>query len=247
MRKLLISAALCSSLGLSGCAADGSADLGQIAQGASAVLSGAGGSGVLSNTDIVQGLKAALETGSGIVVNQLGSANGFNGDSLIRIPLPDSLIKARDVASKFGLAGSFNELENRLNRAAELATPKAKALFVSAIRDMSVTDARGILNGPDNAATEFFRNKTGAELESAFRPIVDQSLAEVGAVNSFNSLVRSVRAVPGAPAINADLTGYVVEKGTDGIFYYLAEEEKAIRENPAKRTSEILQRVFGGS
>jgi len=245
MRIFIAAVTLSSVIGLAGCAADGSADLGKIAQGAQSVLGGAAGSGALSNADIVQGLKAALETGSKTVVNQLGTTDGFNGNSLIRIPLPSSLVKAKDLASNFGLDGPFNDLETRLNRAAELATPKAKDLFVGAIKSMSVDDARGILNGADNSATTYFRDKTGAALSAEMRPIVDGALAEVGAVNSFNKVLASYRAIPGAPAVNADLTGHVVDKGSDGIFYYLAEEEKAIRENPAKRTSEILQRVFG--
>lgn len=244
MRAFVAACTLTASIGLSGCAADGSADLGKIAQTAEAALGGVSGTG-LSNADIVNGLKAALETGSSTVVDQLGASNGFNGNSLIRIPLPNSLLKARDFAGKVGLDGPFNDLETRLNRAAELATPKAKSLFVGAIKDMSISDARGILNGADNSATAYFRDKTGVALSSAMRPIVDNALAEVGAVNSFNSLLSSYRKIPGAPAVDADLTGHVVEKGGDGIFYYLAEEEKAIRENPAKRTTEILQRVFG--
>ncbi len=244
MRLFLAAITLATSLGLAGCAADGSADLGKIAQTAEAALGGVSGAG-LSNADIVQGLKAALETGSGTVVDQLGATNGFNANSLIRIPLPASLLKAKDFAGKVGLDGPFNDLETRLNRAAELATPKAKSLFVGAIRDMSVSDARGILNGADNSATMYFRDKTGDALSSAMRPLVDDALSQVGAVNSFNRLLSRYRKIPGAPAVNADLTGHVVEKGGDGIFYYLAEEEKAIRKNPAKRTSEILQRVFG--
>ncbi len=244
MRKFLMAMSVTASLAVTGCAADGSADIGRIAQGAEAVLGGASG-GALSNADIVQGLKAALETGSGTVVEQLGKNDGFNGNSLIRIPLPASLVKARDLASKIGLDGQFNDLETRLNRAAELATPKAKSLFVGAIRQMSVSDARGILNGPNDAATAYFLDKTGADLQASMRPIVDDALAQVGAVNSFNTLLARYRKIPGAPPVKADLTGHVVGKGSDGIFYYLAQEEKAIRENPAKRTSEILQRVFG--
>jgi len=245
MRLFFAALTLSSAIGLAGCAADGSADLGKIVQGAESVLGGSGGSGVLSNADIVQGLKAALETGSNTVVNQLGATDGFNANPLIRIPLPSSLVKARDLASKVGLGGPFNDLETRLNRAAELATPKAKSLFVGAIKDMTVDDARGILNGADNSATTYFRDKTGVALASEMRPLIDDALAQVGAVNSFNKVLASYRSIPGAPAVSADLTGHVVEKGSDGIFYYLAEEEKAIRENPAKRTSEILQRVFG--
>lgn len=244
MRKLLIAATLSASLAVVGCAADGSADLGKLAE---QVLGGGGvDAGSLSNSDIVAGLKAALETGTGTVVNQLGSNDGFNGDSLIRIPLPSALAKTRDVASKVGLGGQFDDLETQMNRAAELAVPKAKDLFVGAIRQMSVTDARGILTGSDDAATTFFREKTGAELQSAMSPIISNALAQVGAVNTFNKLASSLGRIPGIPSVDANLTDHVVEKGSDGIFYYMAEEEKAIRSNPVKRTSEILRRVFGG-
>ncbi len=202
-------------------------------------------SGPLSTDDITRGLKEALATGSNTVVSQLGTANGFSGDPAIRIPLPGSLVKARELAARVGQERYFDELELKLNQAAEEATPKAKELFLGAIRDMSVEDAKGILQGPDNAATEYFRGKTGETLQAQMRPIVDRALAQVGAVSSFNQLLDRYNKIPLAPKIDADLTGHVVEEGSDGIFYYLAQEEKAIRDNPLKRTSEILQRVFG--
>lgn len=235
---------LCSVL-LGGCATDGSQleDLKSIAE--SALGGEAAQGGPLSVDEITRGLKAALSTGADTVVSQLGQTNGFSDDPAIHIPLPASLAKARDFASKVGLAGSFDELELKLNRAAEEATPKARELFMSAIQDMSVEDARGILQGPDDAATEYFRDKTGADLQAEMRPIVDNALSEVGAVSTFNDLLSRYNSIPLAPKVDADLTGHVVEEGSDGIFYYLAQEEKAIRENPIKRTSEILQRVFG--
>lgn len=240
--KPLISVAL-SSLLLVACAGDGPKfeDIKQVAESAL----GGSTSGPLSTDEITRGLKEALTTGSNAVVSQLGRSDGFSGDPAIRIPLPNALVKARDFASKFGLEGSFDDLELRLNRAAEEATPKAKALFVGAIQSMSVEDAKGILQGPDNAATEYFRGKTGTQLQSQMRPIVDDALAKVGAVSSFNKLLSQYNNIPLAPKVDADLTGHVVEEGSDGIFFYLAQEEKAIRENPLKRTSEILQRVFG--
>ncbi len=201
--------------------------------------------GGLSISEITAGLKEALTKGSGAVVSQLGANNGFNGDAAIRIPLPTALDKARKYASKVGLDGSFNELETKLNHAAERATPKAKSLFIGAIKEMSVQDAKGILRGPDNAATKYFEDKTRTNLAGAMRPLVDQSLSEVGAVNYFNQLMGRYKAIPFAPKVDADLTTHVVDKGMDGIFYYLAREEKAIRENPLKRTSELLRKVFG--
>lgn len=242
--KLKPVACLFASFMLVSCAGDGP-KLDDLTAVAKSALEGGSTSGPLSVDEITRGLKEALVTGSGAVVNQLGQTDGFSGDPTIRIPLPSSLLKARDIASKVGLEGSFDDLELKLNRAAEEATPKARELFFGAIRSMSVEDAKGILQGPDNAATEYFRGKTGDSLRAQMRPIVDQALAQVGAVSSFNQLLDRYNKIPLAPKVDADLTGHVVEEGSNGIFYYLAEEEKAIRENPLKRTSEILQRVFG--
>ena len=202
-------------------------------------------SSALTSSEVVQGLKEALTKGSSAVVAQLGQKNGFSNDPVARIPLPESLEKAAEFANRVGLGSYFDDLEARLNEAAEQATPQAKALFVNAVTAMSFDDARGILTGDDDAATQYFREQTGEDLSAEMSPIVASALAKVGAVSSFNSLVDKVRQVPLAPQIDADLTGYVTEKAKEGIFHYLAEEEKAIRDNPLKRTSEILQKVFG--
>jgi len=199
----------------------------------------------LSLQTIVAGLKEALTKGAAAVVGQLGREDGFAGDPIARIPLPSSLQKAADFADRVGLGSYFDDLELQLNRAAEAATPRARQLFVDAIAQMSVDDARGILNGPDDAATQYFQRTTGDRLTAAMRPIVDGALSEVGAVQTFNELVDRYRQVPLAPALDTDLTGYVTERARAGIFHYLADEERAIRENPLERTSEILQRVFG--
>ena len=243
VRIAVLPACLASALALAGCAADGSPSLEGLKSVAETAIGGQ--SGELTTDEITRGLKAALTTGSNAVVSQLGQSGGFDADPAIRIPLPNTLKKARDFASKVGLAGSFDDLEVKLNQAAEAATPKAKALFVGAITSMTVDDARGILQGPDNAATQYFEGRTGAALQAEMRTIVESALAQVGAVNTFNQLLGRYQQIPLAPKIDADLTGHVVEKGTDGIFFYLAQEEKAIRENPLKRTSDILQRVFG--
>ncbi len=227
---------------VSGCAGSGPT-LSDITKTAESVLGSSQG-GALSTADITAGLKEALTKGSNAVVGQLGQENGFSSDPTIRIPLPKTLVTARNFASKVGLEGSFDDLEMRLNRAAELATPKAKSLFVGAIRDMSVQDAKGILQGPDNAATQYFEQKTGSSIKTAMRPLVDDALAQVGAVQTFNRLLKQYQAIPLAPKVDADLSGHVVDKGSEGIFHYLAEEEKAIRTNPLERTSDLLRRVF---
>jgi hypothetical protein len=199
----------------------------------------------LTLQEIDAGLREALQVGTERVVGQLGKTNGFYGDPTIHIPLPDKLAAARTMFGRIGMAGVFNDLELRLNRAAETATPKAKALFWQAIREMTIQDVQAIFRGPEDAATRYFERKMTPELAAAMRPVVDQSLDEVGAVRIYNQTVSQINAIPYAPEIKTDLTGYVVERGMAGIFNYLAQEEAAIRQNPAKRTTELLKRVFG--
>jgi hypothetical protein len=201
--------------------------------------------GGLSVQEIDAGLKEALRVGSERVVGQLGRVDGFNADRAIRIPLPDKLAATRATLDKIGMAALFNDLEVRLNRAAEAATPQAKAIFWQAIREMSIQDAQAIFRGPEDAATRYFQRKMTPELAAVMRPVIEQSLNEVGAVRVYNQALTQVRAMPFAPDIKTDLTGHVVAGGMAGIFHYLAQEEAAIRKNPAKRTTELLQRVFG--
>ena len=240
-RRLALAGAVACALALGGCAGSG-VTLGDVAD---IALGESGAAGPLSADEIARGLKAALEKGSGEVVSRLGRPDGFLDDPVARVPLPESLQTAADFASRVGLGGYFDELQTRLNRAAERATPEARELFVGAIRQMGIDDARRILSGPDDAATRYFERTTGDSLIGRMRPIVDRSLAEVGAVQAFEELLGRYRRIPLAPPIEADLTGYVAGEAKRGIFHYLAEEERAIRENPVERTSAILQRVFG--
>lgn len=211
------------------------------------INNGSQGGSALSLQEIDAGLREALQVGTELVVGQLGKRDGFNADPAIHIPLPDKVAAARSMLDKIGMASLFNDLELRLNRAAEAATPKAKALFWQAIREMTIQDVQAIFKGPEDAATRYFARKMTPELAAAMRPVIDQSLNEVGAVRVYNQAVSQVRAIPYAPEIKTDLTGYVVEQGMAGIFHYLAQEEAAIRKNPAKRTTDLLKRVFGAS
>jgi len=232
------------SLGATAGCANSQVNLGDIAEVVGASTGGTDRSS-LSIETIVQGLKEALVKGAGAVVSQLGREDGFAADPIARIGLPSSLQKAADFADKVGLGSYFDDLELKLNRAAEAATPRARQLFIDSVKQMSVDDARGILNGPDDAATQYFQRTTGEKLTASMRPIIDGALSEVGAVQTFNELLARYRQVPLAPRLDADLTGYVTDEARSGIFHYLAEEERAIRENPLERTSEILRRVFG--
>lgn len=199
----------------------------------------------LSSDEIGAGLKEALLVGSGNVVSQLGSVNGFNLDPAIHIPLPGQLNSVKSLLGKVGMSSLLDDLELKLNRAAEVATPKAKELFAQAISEMTFDDVMNIYNGPQDSATRYFQGKMTPSLAKEMQPVVDQSLAEVGAVQAYDTAMGEYRAIPFVPDVKADLTTYVVEKGMDGIFHYIAVEEAAIRQNPAKRTTELLQRVFG--
>ena len=201
--------------------------------------------GGLPTAEIGAGLKDALRVGTETVVRQLGRNDGYNADPSIHIPLPESLGTVQSALKNFGMSSLLDDLELRLNRAAEVATPKAKKLFWQAISDMTLDDVRAIYEGPDDSATRYFQSKMSSPLAMEMRPIVDQSLAEVGAIRSYDTMMGQYRSLPFVPDVKADLTAYVIEKGMDGLFYYIVREEAAIRQDPVKRTTALLQKVFG--
>jgi hypothetical protein len=203
------------------------------------------GLNALSVDSIAAGLKDALRVGSETVVTQLGKPDGFNADPAIHIPLPENLKAVKNALDKIGMSSMLDDLELQLNRAAETATPKAKALFLQSIREMTLDDAMGIYKGPEDAATKYFQSKMSKPLAETMHPIVENSLSQVGAVQTYNNVMGKYRSLPFVPDVKADLTNYVTERGMDGIFHYLAREEAAIRQNPAKRTTDLLKRVFG--
>lgn len=198
-----------------------------------------------NTTQIAAGLKEALRVGSDTVVGKLGKVDGFNADPAIHIPLPKSFKTVQATLKPLGMSYLLDDLELKLNRAAEQATPKARELFWSSIEQMTLDDVMGIYNGPPDAATRYFQGKMSPQLAEAMKPIVDQALAQAGAVQAYDSVMGQYKTVPFVPDVKADLNGYVVEQGMNGIFHYLAQEEAAIRQNPAKRTTELLRTVFG--
>lgn len=199
---------------------------------------------VLGADEIGGGLKEALRVGTENVVSNLGVTDGFNLDPQIRIPLPEQLGQVKTVLAKVGMDSMLTDLETQLNRAAEVATPKAKQLFFGAIQDMTLDDVMSIYNGPDDSATQYFRSRMSEPLAVEMKPVVDASLSDVGAAKSYEAVMDRYNSVPFVPRVDADLSNYVVEKSMDGIFYYLAREEAAIRQDPAKRTTDLLKRVF---
>ena len=204
-------------------------------------------SGALSEREIGGGLREALTVGVRTVISQLGAADGYNADPRIHVPLPKSLETVQKTLSRIGMADLVDDLELRLNRAAEKAAPEAREVFGQAIREMTFDDVQMIYNGPDDAATRFLERTMSDPLAQRMRPIVKSSLSEVGAVRAYDNAIGQYKAIPFVPDAKADLTEHVLERALQGLFLYLAEEEAAIRQNPAKRTTELLQRVFGAS
>lgn len=212
---------------------------------ASQAAPGAGPS--LGQGEISLGLKDALKVASQRVVGRVGRTDGYNGDAAIRIPLPGPLEKLQGPLAAVGAGGLLGDLQLRMNRAAEQAAPKALDIFVDAAARMTIDDARAILTGPQDAATQYFKRTATPSLTTAFRPIVDQSLAGAGAAGVFKSVQAKAGAIPlvGQSAQNFNLTDFTVGKALDGLFHYLGTEEAAIRANPAARTTDLLKKVFG--
>ncbi|WP_417429070.1 DUF4197 domain-containing protein [Kiloniella sp.] len=201
--------------------------------------------GDLSVGEISTGLKEALRVGSSRVVDQVSLKDGFNGDSNIHIPLPENLKRVQGALRSVGLSSMADDLELKLNRGAENASVEARELFIDTISKMTLEDARRIYEGRNDEATRYFQEKMTPELKAKFKPIIDRTLSEVGAVNSYEEMISSYKAIPFVPDVKADLTEYTVSKALEGLFYYLAKEEEQIRQNPVARTTEILKNVFG--
>jgi hypothetical protein len=204
-----------------------------------------GGTALDSDT-ASKGIKQALEKSTQQAVSQLGRENGYFGNPRVKIPLPDNLTNVEKTLRKFGQGKTADEFILSLNRAAEAAAPEAKAIFLKAIRKMSVQDAVGIVNGPDDAATRYFRKHTESSLRSKFRPIVAASTDKVGVTQSYKKFTKE--AGPASSLIDTrslDLDDYVTDKALDGLFLMVADEEKLIREDPVARTTDLLREVFG--
>ena len=207
-----------------------------------------GGYGGLSQADAALGIRTALDNGVGNAIANVGVLDGFLGNSLVRIPLPKVLQDVQGYLQPFGADGLLVELQQQLNRGAEKAAPVAKDIFLGAIRDLTITDAINIVRGPSNAATQYLADRTSTKLASLFSPIMENALNQTGALQIADQIESTMRNAPLGPNLfnaRGNLIKHGVDYGLKGVFYYIGEEEKAIRENPAKRTSEILRRVFG--
>jgi hypothetical protein len=206
-----------------------------------------GKSGSLSSDDIVAGLKEALSQGAKKSADRLSAADGFFKDAAVKILLPPEASKVEKTLRSAGFGKQVDEAILSLNRAAEDAAKSAAPIFLSAVKGMSVQDGVGILKGPDTAATAYLRKSTTAPLTSAFRPVIDTSLQKTGATKYWKVLFETYNKMPFVSKVNPDLSSYATQKAMDGVFYYVAQEEKNIRQNPAAQVTDLLKKVFGGS
>lgn len=199
----------------------------------------------LSNADAAAGMKEALIQGAGKAVGKLGVVDGFLGNPAVKIPLPDSVQRAERVMRMFGMGKQADEVILRMNRAAEAAVPEAKVLLINAVKQMSVADAKNILTGGDDAATQYFRKTTSAPMAERFLPIVQKAMADVQLAQQYNKFAETGAKYGLVKKEQANLEQYVTQKALDGVYLMMAEEEKAIRKNPMKQASSVLKKVFG--
>jgi len=193
----------------------------------------------------IAGLKEALSVGSGNAVTTVGAVNGYFKNPDIKILMPEKIQDVAEMLRTVGYGKTVDEFVLSMNHAAEQAAPKAKALFIDAIKQMTFEDAKKILNGGDTSATEYLQGKTAKPLAKEFAPIVASSLDQVGATKSYKDMMRAFTELPFASAKSFDLDNYVTEKALGGLFHMVGEEEKKIRTNPQARVTDLLKEVFG--
>ncbi|WP_370567348.1 DUF4197 domain-containing protein [Echinicola sp. 20G] len=199
----------------------------------------------LTEADVSNGLKEALVKGVGTGVESASSVDGFLANDLIRIGLPDEVQKVESTLRRIGLGSEMDKVITTINRGAENAAMEAKPIFINAIKQLAIKDAWDILKGEDDAATSYLQRTTTDQLVSLFKPHVQESLDQVGATKYYGDLVSTYNNFPTtSKKLDPDLNTYVTNRAIEGLFKLIAEEEKAIRENPLERSSSLLKRVF---
>ncbi|WP_417481381.1 DUF4197 domain-containing protein [Maricaulis sp.] len=212
--------------------------------------------GRLSQTDARSGIRAALETAARLATQRLGRADGFFGDPAVHIPLPRQLASLQNQLSRVGMSGPVDDLELRINRSAEAAMPEAGRIFTDAVQSISVGDAVSIVRGGNTAATDYLRDRSESRLTSLLRPSMETALTGSGAYRAVDAVEPQVsrgQSLLGGLFGNRSATGslrdtvtdHAVGRAIDGVFHYIGQEERAIRQDPVQRGSDILRRVFG--
>jgi hypothetical protein len=199
----------------------------------------------LTSAERSQGLRTALDQAAKLAIDRLGRPDGYLADPQVRIPLPGKLGKAQKTLKALGLGPQADALVTAMNRAAEAAVPEARAVFAESIRKMTVQDAVGILTGPDDAATQYFRRTMSASLTQRFLPIVAKATRQVDLAQRYDRVAERAVKLGLVGRDEASLDAYVTQKALDGLFLKMAQEEAAIRANPLGQSSAILKKVFG--
>ena len=198
----------------------------------------------LTASEVSKGLVEALIQGSKKSVQSASVKDGFNNNTLIRIPFPEDAKKMKTTLIKVGMTNQIKQFEKSINSAAELASKKALNILIKAINSMSINDAFAILNGNDNAATQYLKKQTYSDLHTEFKPIINTAIAKVEVTKYWNPLVKRYNSLPLTKKINPDLEEHITTKTIEGLFILIAQEEKNIRKNPKARVSDLLQKVF---
>ena len=205
----------------------------------------AGSVNSLSNSEANGGLKEALSQGVSKAVSSLGATDGFFGNSAVKIPLPNSLKKIQKGMKLVGMGKQTDELVLKMNRAAEAAVPEAKTLLIDSIKKMTLADAKSILTGPQDAATQYFKRTTSAQMSEKFLPIVTKATQNVALADSYNKYAEMGSKFGVVKKEDANINQYVTNKALDGVYYMVAQEEAAIRKDPLGQASSLLKKVFG--
>ena len=206
---------------------------------------GTSGSGSMTNDIAANGLKQALSVGTDLAANNLGQVDGFLANAAVKILFPPEARKIESTLRSLGMGSVCDQVITSVNRAAESAVVEAKPIFVEAIKQMTITDAINILTGDKDAATKYLMRTSGQALMAKFEPIIQSNLQKTNATKYWSDSVNAYNAVPFGQKLNPNLSQYVTQKATDGIFLMVAVEEAKIRENPAQRIGSVLQDVFG--
>ena len=199
----------------------------------------------ISNRDAINGLKQALTNGAQSAVAKLGKQDGFMNDPRVKIPLPPSMKRAEAMMHSIGAGKQADDLVLRMNRAAEAAVPQAKSLLVDAAKKMTVQDAKGILTGGPDSATQYFKRATSEPLAQKFKPVVKKAMAKVKLAEKYDEIAASGAKFGLVKEEDSNLEDYITRKTLDGLFVGIADEEKKIRENPKAAASSIVKKVFG--
>ncbi|WP_299362666.1 DUF4197 domain-containing protein [Winogradskyella sp.] len=200
--------------------------------------------GGLSNADMAAGLRQALDFGIDKQVTKLTQRDGFYKNELVKILLPEELQKVDNALRKIGLSSLADEGLKALNRAAEDAVKEATPIFVNAVKDITFDDAKNILLGEDNAATNYLTSKTQTALYNKFKPVISNSFSKVGADQIWTNLITKYNNLPLTNNVNPDLTDYVTTEALEGVYTMIAVEEKEIRNKVSSRTTDLLKKVF---